>query len=162
MRQQLDDEAFGCLEHNRCRHNIDVQSTGQKSHCVSTLRGHRNALLQQTIGLPLPAPVRGTKFHGQVGRTDQSRDRTSLEPKRTTQPKRTTTVKLNKASFPADHPRPVLLAVASLDGGWGQWGPRQSIHARHQSDDEAFFCLERVTIAAAVRLCLAEPHHIDT
>ena len=25
------------------------------------------------------------------------------------------------SSFPADHPRPVPLAVVSLDGGWGQW-----------------------------------------
>ena len=35
------------------------------------------------------------------------------------------------SSFPADAPKPVPLAVISLDGGWGQWESRSSIHARH-------------------------------
>jgi hypothetical protein len=25
-------------------HHVDIQSTGQKSHCVNTNQGHRNAL----------------------------------------------------------------------------------------------------------------------
>ena len=28
------------------------------------------------------------------------------------------------SSFPADYPKPVPLAVVSLDGGWGQWESR--------------------------------------
>ena len=66
-----------------------------------------------------------------------------------------------RSSFPTDHPKPGPLAVVSLGGGWGQWASRQSIRARHQSDDEAFGCLGRITVSAAVRPCLAETHHID-
>ena len=40
-------------------HHVDMQSTGQKSCCFSTLSGQRNALFQQNIGFPLPVPVRG-------------------------------------------------------------------------------------------------------
>ena len=76
-------------------HHIDTQSTGQESHCVSTLRGHCHALFQQTIGFPLPAPVRGTEFHDQVGCANQSPDRTTLEPNA-----RTTSVNLNKVLSP--------------------------------------------------------------
>ena len=123
-------------------HHIDILSTGQKSHCVSTLRRYSNALLQQTIGLPSPAPVLWTRFHDQVGRTNPSRDRTPWEPKRTNQPKQRPKSSSTRFSFPADHPKPVPLAAVSLDGGWGQWEPRQSTHARHQSNDEAFGCLE--------------------
>ena len=47
-------------------HHVDMQSTGQKSCCFSTLSGQRNALFQQNIGFPLPVPVRGTEFHGEA------------------------------------------------------------------------------------------------
>ena len=67
-----------------------------------------------------------------------------------------------RSSFATDHPRPVPLAVVSLDGGWGQWETRRSTHARQQSDDEAFGCLERVTVTAAVHPCLVETHHTHT
>ena len=66
-----------------------------------------------------------------------------------------------RSSLPTDHPRPVPLAVVSLDGGWGQWESRQSTHARQQSNDEALGCPESVRIAAAVHPCLVGPHHVD-
>jgi hypothetical protein len=50
----LDDEAFGYLKRVIVTPAVyprlveflhfDIQSTGQKSHCVSTVPGHRNAL----------------------------------------------------------------------------------------------------------------------
>ena len=46
--------------------------------------------------------------------------------------------------------KPVPLAVASLDGTWGQWESRWSIHARHELNDEAFGYLKRVIVTPAV------------
>ena len=34
-------------------HHFDIQSTGQKSHCVSTFKGHRNALFSLNSRIPL-------------------------------------------------------------------------------------------------------------
>ena len=34
-------------------HHLDTQSTGPKSHCASTLRGHRNALFYRNNHVPL-------------------------------------------------------------------------------------------------------------
>ena len=48
------------------------------------------------------------------------------------------------SSFFADHHKPVPLAAVSQDSRWEQCELRQSIHARHLSDDKAFGYLKRV------------------
>ena len=60
-----------------------------------------------------------------------------------------TRVKLKRV-FPADDPRLVPSAVVSLHDTWGQLGSWQSVHARHQLDEEAFRSLERVIVTPAV------------
>uniref|UniRef100_A0A6N2KU67 Senescence-associated protein n=1 Tax=Salix viminalis TaxID=40686 RepID=A0A6N2KU67_SALVM len=60
------DEAFGYLKrvivtpavYPRWNSHFDIQSTGQKSHCVSIRRDHRNAFSESTVRRPGKAPER--------------------------------------------------------------------------------------------------------
>ncbi len=66
------------------------------------------------------------------------------------------------SSSPTDFPKPLPLAVASLESRKEQRESRKSIYARYQLDDEAFGYLKRVRVSPAVHHRLFEFHHFDT